>query len=79
LKTRLIDHQNRIVSTKMFDHIVTHDVAQSVNIPPASTQNALLARTGSPAASARIHPVLRRSSPNNPSRTILQKLPRAFA
>ena len=63
----LVDDQHRIVGTERLDHIVARDVAKRVRIPPATAKNRLLP-PGSPAASARIQPVLRRSSPSNPSR-----------
>ena len=66
---RLVDDENRIVVGQRLQRIMAHDVAQRISVPEAATQNGLLPpRTGSPAASARIHPVLRRSSPSNPSR-----------
>jgi hypothetical protein len=53
----------------MLDHVVAHHVAQRIGLPAAAAKNGLLAPwPGSPAASARIQPVLRRSAPSRPSR-----------
>jgi len=66
---RLVDNENRVVVGQGFERVIAHDVAQRISVPLAATQNGLLPpRPGSPAASARIQPVLRRSSPSKPSR-----------
>jgi len=75
-----IDHKDRIVFREMLHDVVAHKVAQRVRIPTIPTQERLLApRPGSPAASARIQPVLRRSSPSNPSRNIQHSPPNDLA
>ena len=68
-KAGLVDHQHRIVIRQMLDDIVAHDVAQRIGIPTPRPRIACCRHgPGSPAASARIQPVLRRSSPSRPSR-----------
>src|ERR1019366_8936140 len=68
-KAGLVDHKHRIVMRQMLDDIVADDIAQAIGIPIPATQDRLLPpRTGLPAASARIQPVLRCSSPSRLSR-----------
>ena len=38
----LVDDQHRIVGTERLDHVVAHDVAKRVRIPPAAVKNSLL-------------------------------------
>ena len=67
-KAGFIDHQHRIRVRKMLDGIVAHQIAQRIGIPRSRPKTACCRQgPGSPAASARIHPVLRRSSPSSPS------------
>jgi hypothetical protein len=69
-KTGLIDDKKRVVCGEILGNAIPHDVEQGRRVPPSTAQNCLLCRvgTGSPTASARIQPVLRRSSPSNPFR-----------
>ena len=64
----LVDDEDRIVIRQMLDDIVADDVAQSISIPIRAQDRLLPPVSGSPAASARIQPVLRCSSPSRPSR-----------
>ena len=41
-KAGLVDHQHRIGGAKRLDHIVAHDVAQPVRIPPPAAKDRLL-------------------------------------
>lgn len=65
-KAGLIDDENHVLITKRFQRILTYNIAQRVGIPlpPAQARHG----PGSPAAFARIRPVLRGSLPNSPSR-----------
>ena len=69
-KAGLVDHQDRIVIRQMLDDIIADNITQTISIPIPATENRLLPRQGpgSPAASARIQPVLRCSSPSRPSK-----------
>jgi hypothetical protein len=68
-KASFIDHQNRVIGRQVLDDIVPHDIAQCIRVAPAAAQDGLLTpRAGAAAASARIQPILRRSSPNRLSR-----------
>src|SRR5665811_1366914 len=68
-KPGLIQNKNRILIGQSLQRIFTHDVAQRVGVPPPRPSMACWRQgPGSPAASARIQPVLRRSSPSSPSR-----------
>jgi len=66
-KAGLIKHQNSARIGQCLQSIITHDIAQCVRIP---LPRIACCRHGpaSPAASARIQPVLRRSSPSSLSR-----------
>jgi hypothetical protein len=64
-------HQSLVPNHRVTNVRFANDVGPSIGLPRAATQKRLLpARTEiAAAASARIHPVLRRSSPRNPSRS----------
>jgi hypothetical protein len=72
-KASLVDDKDRIVICQMLDDIVAHDIAQDIGIPILRPRIACCRHgPGSPAASARIQPVLNRpaflatrSCPNN--------------
>ena len=66
----LVDDQHRVGVTQRLDHILPHDVAQRISAShwPRPSTDCCRHGPGSPAASARIQPVLRRSSPSRPSR-----------
>ena len=62
-----VHNQDGIWFGKPLDHVRAYHIAQRLGIPAATPQDRLLPQgPGSPAASARVHPVLRRSSPNSP-------------
>ena len=71
-KTGLVNHQNGVIRRQVLERIIAHDVAQRIGIPAATPPNCPMGIAycrqgpGSPAASARIQPVLRRSSPSSP-------------
>src|SRR5215217_1914838 len=68
-KTGLVNDQNGVIRRQVFERVLAHNIAQRIGIPAAPPQDRLLPPgTGSPAASARIQPVLRRSCPSSPSR-----------
>src|SRR3546814_7053593 len=41
-KAGFVDHQNRIVGAERFHHIIAHDIAKRIRIPPAATKDRLL-------------------------------------
>jgi hypothetical protein len=67
---RLIHDQHRIRRAQRLDHVVADDVAQGASASQRLRPSTACCRhgPGSPAASARIQPVLRRSGPSRPSR-----------
>jgi len=64
-KAGLVDDEDRIVICQMLDDIVADNIAQGIGIPILRPRIACCRRR---AASARIQPVLRCSSPSRPSR-----------
>ena len=68
-KAGLVDHQDRVVIRQMLDDIIADDIAQAIRIAILRPRIACCRQgPGSPAASARIQPVLRCSSPSRLSR-----------
>src|SRR5215213_2112740 len=72
-KARFVHHQHAIRLGEGLNHIVTHHIAQSIRVPQRPAEQRLLTPgtrigPGSPAASALIQPVLRRSAPSKASR-----------
>jgi hypothetical protein len=41
-KAGLINDKDAIISSKLLDDILSHDVAEFVGLPPSATQNSLL-------------------------------------
>lgn len=52
----LVDDQHGIVRAEMLHHILAHDVAQSIRIPPPAAQDRLLAPWSSVASRFSAHP-----------------------
>src|ERR1700681_2619086 len=55
-KAGLVDHEDRIVIRQMLDDIVADDIAQSISIPIATTQDRLLTPWAGIASRLRPHP-----------------------
>jgi len=55
-KAGLVDHQHRIVIRQMLDDIVANDIAQSIRVPIAATQDRLLPPWTRIACRLRAHP-----------------------
>ena len=55
-KASLVDDQHRVFVTEMLDHIIAHQIAQRIGVPPIAAQKLLLAPRAGIARRFRPHP-----------------------